>query len=69
MRDSYEAKVIYFNKNKEFDFDGDGNLTHDLSLAYFYREDFSDEALLKDLDDDYKEQAEIWKVRVTIETI
>ena len=68
IKDSFKAKVIYFSKIKLFE----GNisdLSDSLAGAYLYGEDSDTASLVEDYDDDYKKQAEVWDVEVTIETI
>jgi hypothetical protein len=68
MKSSYKAKVVYFRDLKEFDC-GEGWTTSDLSMALSHYEFYSDESIIKEFDDEYIEQAEIWKVKITVETV
>jgi hypothetical protein len=69
MRSSYIAKVVYFKDLREFDGDGEGNTTNNLSEAMFYYKFDSDESIISAYDEEYRNQAEVWKVRVIVETI
>jgi hypothetical protein len=69
MKDSYNAKVVYLRDLKVFDGDGQGDFTEEFSQAMPYYEFDSDERILSGYDDDFKNQAEIWKVKITMETV
>jgi hypothetical protein len=69
MKSSMNAKVVYFKDLKEFDGDGEGNNTDELSQAMPYYEFDSDESIIGGYDDEYRNQAEVWKVKITVETI
>lgn len=69
MRDSFIAKVVYFNELKEFDATSDGDNTGRLSEAFPYPETDSDEDIKELYDNGYQDQIEIWKVQITVETI
>jgi hypothetical protein len=69
MKDSYKAKVIYFKKLKQFDGDPRVGFVDELSQAFPYPEYNSREEILENFDKDYQEQAEIWDVLITVETV
>jgi hypothetical protein len=57
-------KIVYFKKDKTF-----ANRSNSFNDAILYDDELSDETIKSLFDIDYQEQIEIWKVRVTIETI
>jgi hypothetical protein len=61
-------KIVYFKKDKTFA-DREGNISDFLDDAILYDDELSDKTIKSFFDIDYQEQIEIWKVRVTIETI
>ena len=69
MEDSFIAKVVYFNKLKEFDAASSGDYTKKLAEAFPYSETDSDENIKSLYDDDDQDEIEIWKVKITVETV
>jgi hypothetical protein len=69
MKDSMIAKVVFFKDTKEFCGSLDGDLTDKLAEAYPFYEDDLDSSIISDMDKDCQEQAEVWKVKITVETI
>jgi hypothetical protein len=67
MKDSMFAKVLYFKSNKEFSASLDGDTTDELSQAMPYPFFQDDKTLVEEFDD--PEDIEVWKVRVTVETV
>jgi len=68
MRDTYIGKVIYFKISRSFE-GNDGYEANKLSEAAIYPECSTEGDLLGDFDKDNRDQAEIWKVKVTIDTV
>jgi hypothetical protein len=69
MKDTRIAKVVFFKDTKEFCGSLDGDLTDNLTEAYPFYEDDLDSSIITDMDEDYQAQAEIWKVKITVETL
>lgn len=63
------AKIVYFKKDKEFSASNDGGVSGYMDEAILYDIDMPDETIISFFDDDYQDQIEIWKVRLTIETL
>ena len=68
MKDSRISKIAFFKNEKKFD-EGYGNMCECLAEAMLYPDFMLDEEIIKQFDKDYQEQVEIWKIRVTYETI
>lgn len=61
-------KIVYFKDNKTFaNKENDGS--DFLDDATLYDDELSDETIKSFFDDDYKDVIEVWRVRVTVETI
>jgi len=69
MEDSFVAKIVYFNKLKEFDATSEGDTTHQLSEAFPYQIWQTDEEIIAMFDEDDQDQIEIWKVEFSAKTI
>lgn len=63
------AKIVYFKKDKEFSASNYGGVSGYMDEAILYDIDMPDETIISFFDDDYQEQIEVWKVRLTIETL
>lgn len=62
------GKVVFDKELKEFA-GSDEAMTEFLEDALIYDKDLEDKEIISFYDSDYQDKMEIWKVRITIETI
>lgn len=67
MKDSMFAKIVYFKSTKDFSASFDGDTTDELSQALPYPYFLEDKKIIQDFDE--PEDIEVWKVKITVETI
>jgi len=68
MHSSKIKKIVFFNDQKVFASE-EGFVTHLFEEAMLYDEDMTDGTIKSFFDNDCQDKLEIWKVRVSIETI
>jgi hypothetical protein len=68
MKTSKSGKIVFFILDKTFD-GGGGAIVERMEQAYVWDMETTNEGILCVFNSDYKKQADIWKVKVTIETI
>jgi hypothetical protein len=61
-------KIVYFKDDKTFA-NRENDVSDFLDDATFYDDELSDETIKSFFNDEFKEQIEIWRVRVTVETM